>query len=51
MTELELKLKRENLTLRIELTKAQAQVLQRMHDDAVAELKELEPDKPENTNG
>ena len=42
MTDEEKALKRENLNLRIELAKVQAQLLQRMHDDAVAELKVLD---------
>jgi hypothetical protein len=42
MTDTEKALKREVLTLRIELAKAQAALLQRMHDDAAAELKAMD---------
>lgn len=38
MTESEWQLKRENLSLRIALAKAEAQICQREHDRCVAEL-------------
>lgn len=41
MTEIEWNLKREVLTLRIELAKSQAQLLQHVHDDAVRELQAM----------
>lgn len=41
MTQAEWALKRENLTLRLELMRAQAQLLQVAHDQAQAELAAL----------
>jgi hypothetical protein len=41
MTEQEWNLKREVLNLRMELAKAQAQLLQRVHDDAAGELQTM----------
>lgn len=41
MTESEFTLKREVLQLRMELAKAQAQLLQHVHDDAARELQAM----------